>query len=401
MMESLTVLIQTSPIPSNPSLALIEALFRSFERADGLLESRIVILADGCEELPSTNDVGDVNSKSNDTENIKHGKCSSETAKNYRIHLKRLRQAIRDQTPPFVPVSGGSIELIELETRHGSAPAIETAMLKIVSTPLVMICQHDNFFINDAPVRDVVHAMQEERGLGIGANCIHFLSIATLDYKNKVKRRYQVDLGEPLTVKGLKFPLIPLIFWYGRSHITYSNYVRSHCLNRHLAKGSHLEELLGEAQLHDILSRNMAAHKEHGTYVLDQGKEILYHVSGRRARQTITNNCPTLKRTSVQDHQVNLEGSTANIIHSKTQRTLEGSFTTARSCRAIVPGLTFPSKQEENKVTNEVTSAHRKPFKQRCFHCGEKGHSKKFCPEKEESLLHDLSASTVEIIDLS
>jgi len=382
MMESLTVLIQTSPIPSNPSLALIEALFRSFERADGLLESRIVILADGCEELPSTNDVGDVNSKSNDTENIKHGKCSSETAKNYRIHLKRLRQAIRDQTPPFVPVSGGSIELIELETRHGSAPAIETAMSEIVSTPLVMICQHDNFFINDAPVRDVVHAMQEERGLGIGANCIHFLSIATLDYKNKVKRRYQVDLGEPLTVKGLKFPLIPLIFWYGRSHITYSNYVRSHCLNRHLAKGSHLEELLGEAQLHDILSRNMAAHKEHGTYVLDQGKEILYHVSGRRARQTITNNCPTLKRTSVQDHQVNLEGSTANIIHSKTQRTLEGSFTTARSCRAIVPGLTFPSKQEENKVTNEVTSAHRKPFKQRCFIVAKKVIVKSFVQRK-------------------
>ena len=54
-------------------------------------------------------------------------------------------------------------------------------------------------------------------------------------------------------------------------------------LNRKLEKGSHLEELLGEKQLHDIIARGAAAHKDYGTYVLDQGIEILYHLSGRRA----------------------------------------------------------------------------------------------------------------------
>ncbi|MGK3740892.1 MAG: hypothetical protein ACI90V_007742 [Bacillariaceae sp.] len=372
-------------------------MFRSFTKAEGFLESRIVILADGYEELPSTNELIVGDNDKNNIENIKHGKCYSETAENYRIHLKRLREAVRDQTPPFVPISGGSIELIELETRHGSAPAIQTAMSDIVSTPLVMICQHDNFFINETPLREVVYAMQEEHGLGIGAKCIHFLSTATLDYKNKVKRRYQLDLGEPLTVKNLDCPLVPLVFWYGRSHITYSDYVRSHCLNRHLAKGSHLEELLGEKQLHDILSRGMVAHKEYGTYVLDQGKkEVLYHVSGRRAQQASTNDSSRSTNdihTTVQDHQSSLVGTTVQ------HAALEGSFTTARSCRAIVPGLTFPVEQEENRETNNVTSAHRKPFKQRCFHCGEKGHSKKFCPKKEE--LDNPSAAKIEIIDLS
>ena len=372
-------------------------MFRSFTKADGLLESRIVILADGCEELSSTNELIVGDNDKNNTENIKHGKCYSETAENYRIHLKRLREAVLDQTPPFVPVLGGSIELIELETRHGSAPAIQTAMADIVSTPLVMICQHDNFFVNETPLREVVCAMQEEHGLGIGANCIHFLSTATLDYKNKVKRRYQLDLGEPLTVKTLDHPLVPLIFWYGRTHVTYSDYVRSHCLNRHLAKGSHLEELLGEKQLHDILSRGMGAHMQYGTYVLDQGKEVLYHVSGRRAQQASTNDSSRSTNdihTTMQDYQSNLEGTTVQ------HAALEGSFTTARSCRAVVPGLTFPVEQEENRETYNGTTTHKKPFKQRCFHCGEKGHSKKFCPKKEESRL-DRSAAKIEIIDLS
>ena len=50
MEQLLTVIIQTSPLPSHPSTALLEALFRSFDRVDGLKEANIVILADGCDE---------------------------------------------------------------------------------------------------------------------------------------------------------------------------------------------------------------------------------------------------------------------------------------------------------------------------------------------------------------
>ena len=85
MEEILTVLIQTSPIPSHPSLALLEALFKSFQKADGLLESNIVILCDGCEEIikGQQQNNGDSDRK-NEKENHKHGKASQETAKRYR-----------------------------------------------------------------------------------------------------------------------------------------------------------------------------------------------------------------------------------------------------------------------------------------------------------------------------
>ena len=393
---------QTSPIPSHPSAALLEALFRSFAKADGLLESRIVILADGCEELvlPSSENGPNNNSKRTKdlTENIKHGKCYSKTAKNYRNHLRILEKAVQDQTPPFCPHDGGSIELVQLETRYGSAPAIQVAMSRIVSTPLVMICQHDNFFVNEAPLREVVHALIEEpRGLGIGASCIHFLSTATLNYREKIKRRYKLDLGDPLSVKSLKDPLVPLVFWYGRSHVTYSDYVWSHCLNREIAKGSHLEELLGEKQLHHILKNGMDAHKTYGTYVLDQGKEVLYHMSGRRVRAVDDNDAknhnhkPTI-------HNSERDSDLTEIQKIMPQQPLEGSYTTARETRAKVPGLAFLCDQEEQKdKKNQKHSMNKKPFKQRCFHCGQKGHSKKFCPARAASLQCHPSSEVIEL----
>ncbi|KAG7366947.1 hypothetical protein IV203_029617 [Nitzschia inconspicua] len=381
MHDKLTVLIQTSPIPSHPSTALLEALFRSFRKADGLLESQIVILADGCEEITIS-----AEGKVNEVENIKHGKASLFTAKNYREHLTRLREKVAKQTPPFCPLPGGSIKLLELEGRHGSALAIQAGMNQVVNTPLVMVCQHDNFFVRYAPLREVVNAMlTEPRGLGIGLNCLHFLSTATLNYQQKVKRRYNLDL-EPVTVEGLQYPLVPLVFWYGRSHLTYSDYVRSYALNRPLEQGSHLEELLGEKQLHDILKRGVEAHKKYGTYVLNQGVEVLYHLSGRRVIACQETNHFQLNEANEADISDNPKPH-----HQEAASPLEGSFTTARFCRAIVPGLRLISdKLERDK--NHLP----KQFKQRCFQCGEKGDSKKLCPQRTDSS----NAPLVEVIRL-
>jgi len=439
MHELLTVLIQTSPIPSHPSTALLEALFRSFEKADGLLESRIIILADGCETLDNSNNNDGSKTENNnnnnnaiETENIKHGKCYSKTAENYKRHLKLLEQAVKAQTPPFCPHTtggGGSIELVRLETRHGSAPAIRAAMSKFVSTPLVMICQHDNFFVNEAPLREVVHALlREPRGLGIGAHCVHFLSTATLNYREKIKRRYKLDIGKAVRVKHLKDPLLPLVFWYGRSHVTYSDYVRSHCLNRELAPGSHLEELLGEKQLHDILKGGgMDTHREkYGTYVLDQGHEVLYHMSGRRVKAAnsddddddavdvavaVTDSSPEISaqnqattiRTGITTRECKTNDATQEQQQQRQQQPLEGSFTTARETIAKVPGLAFiMSEGEKQKGANNnksnTNTTKKKPFKQKCFYCGVKGHSKKFCPKRETCLLTEPPAP--EIIEL-
>ena len=115
MDQLLTVLIQTSPIPSHPSTALLEALFRSFQRADGLLESTVLIVCDGCEEATA-----------GEKENNKHGKASRSTVERYRQHLQLLESAVTSRQPPFLPQGNGSIQVLQLQGRHGSAQAIHT-----------------------------------------------------------------------------------------------------------------------------------------------------------------------------------------------------------------------------------------------------------------------------------
>ncbi|CAB9526080.1 expressed unknown protein [Seminavis robusta] len=408
MDKLLTVIVQTSPIPSHASTALLEALFRSFCHADGFLESTILIVCDGCQV---------VKEQSGETENHKHGKASLETAQRYREHLVRLRHAVDTQQPPFVPHQNGSIKLLELERRHGSACAIQAAFVKRkIQTPLVMVCQHDNFFIHTVPFRACVHAMVERPGLGVGVQCLHFLSTATLNYQEKIQKRYHMDISKATVEIHLdnntrKFQLVPLVFWYGRSHLSYTDHYRNTILNnnhRPLQVGDHLEELLGVAQLHDIQRRGMeTAFSDYGTYVLDpgDGKEVIYHLSGRRVRAAATTTTEQQQQQQQDATMGHEEGATISpqekndttTIHPQQQGQPPGSFTTARSCRAIVPGLEIVSDYQDNN--NQSTTANKAPkgrFKQKCFHCGNKGHSYKYCPNMTNN-----DTPNTETIDLS
>jgi hypothetical protein len=194
-----------------------------------------------------------------------------------------LRAAVQEQRPPFVPSANGSIELLELPFRHGSARAIQAAFDQYhkVQTPLVMVAQHDNFFVQEIPYfKSCVHAMVETPGLGeqLQVQCLHFLSTSTLQYKSKVQKRYGIDIeetpivnvddtktnlipGMDTTVAYPHAKLVPLIFWYGRTHLSYTQHYQNVILKRPLKPSDHLEELWGVTELHDIQRHGMEAHE--------------------------------------------------------------------------------------------------------------------------------------------
>merc|ERR1719203_1103518 len=94
----LTVLVQTSPIPSHPSTALLEALFRSFDQADGLRDARIIILCDG---LGTEAGEGQAEAEAKAPVNLKHGRAPEDVADRYRAHLDLLEEGLG--SPPFLP----------------------------------------------------------------------------------------------------------------------------------------------------------------------------------------------------------------------------------------------------------------------------------------------------------
>ena len=122
-------------------------------------------------------------------------------------------------------------------------------------------------------------------------------------------------------------------------------------------------------QVHELYGNYVFFERSSDDDTIDE-KEVLYHLSGRKARAVPTSqSCDTNVMPSVPI----ATGST-----SKQSFNPRGnSFTTARRATAVVPGLEI--------VT---TSSSQKPpkgrFKQRCFHCGEKGHSFKYCTNRDQ-----------------
>jgi hypothetical protein len=426
MMEKLlTVIIQTSPLPSHPSTSLIDALFHSFDRVDGLKNCTIVILCDGCDRDEAKTQSDDRTCKQdNEGSNYKHGSTlPTETVENYRIYIQQLRDKISTCTPPYCPSNNGSIRLLELPKRYGSANALEAVFdiianpstiheftctesnknpAKLEPTPFVMIGQHDNFFVKDVNyLSDILQYMQQHE-TALWLQCLHFPSTATLNYVEKIKRRYQLDL-QPFCreynydsrMKGI---LVPLVFWYGRTHIARWEYYTKKILDEYpLKSGDHLEEIWGTSQLHSLMELKKKNHNEdfrssfrdvhsvYGNYVFfesDTQQEVLYHLSGRKARAA----------SSATDSYISSITATCNKQKQTTFNPHENSFTTARSAAALVPGISVVSPKSPN-------NAPKGRFKQRCFQCGEKGHSKNYCPEFAPN--DKDSKDAVEILNLS
>lgn len=380
----LTILVQTSPIPSHPSTALLEALFRSFDRhvKDIRRLAKIYILCDGYDEIEDEN-VGGYQSKDKKRKDgTKRGRVTRDVAGRYREHLKLLRARIG--VPPFAASASGSddtscqaVKMTELPQRHGSACAIKAAFdMGLVTTPFVMVAQHDNFFVSDVDLPSILNALTDHEWI----KCLHFISTATIDYATKIKRRYDIDL-EPFVKQNagnLKGSIIPLLFWYGRTAISRTDYYTDFVLKeRTLRVGDHLEELLGEKQLRDIQERGVeAAHPQWGNFVLDQGREVIYHLSGRRVRAADPNK-ESVDRSDRDEFASSAMGAAGALPGKAPTGESCGSFTTARSVRAIVPGLEIiPSERKDGGA--------RGKFKQKCFLCGKKGHSYRFCPDARE-----------------
>ena len=233
-------------------------------------------------------------------------------------------------------------------------------------------------------------------------------------------KRYGIDIRpHALCVRGRQF--VPLLMWQDKTHLIRTAHLlefvyedkgtcgeqRSSCPPPPLGKFT--EDTLGQHQLRTIVDQGMDVHATYGTYILDQGAAVIYHLSGRKVQ---VNSTGCVGPANTNDTYAMLGSSTTTTCATSTSTDVSSGEeprvrfvqNVARSAACSAPDAPAPNQQggkgsvgfargaetwtAEVEIAGGLTLGPVKPrdqpstthkFKGRCFRCGRKGHSKTFC----------------------
>ncbi len=349
--STVTVVVCTSPIPSHPSSALLEATLASFALCTGSLhQCRTVVVCDGC-----TIDEANPHSK--------WGRVTQAQSRDYdkfKIDIRRKAAC------------GGRFEVLELAFHHGFARAVLAAVESTARTALCLVVQHDWLFVSPGfDVLGTAKAMLKHAEIlpYVGA-----MSLSTVGYRERALQRYGVDIEpESTSVGSLRF--LPLLMLQDKPFLAQRQWLCDLCSAT--PKGKFPEDTVGQKQLNDVRANGLpsrAAHRLYRTYVLDQAAPVTYHLSGRKVRADTSGLASSSTSVAMQalpraDHVLGT-----------------GFVRGAVFGHAAVPGLA-PAENGDARIETPLGSdgkpARTKRFKGRCFICGKKGHSKAHCPSSD------------------
>lgn len=314
---SLTVVITTSPTPSNPSTDLLSSVLDSFRQyCTSLLECPVIIVFDTFDRIAPQ-------------PRLKKGVVNPEGAKHFEEYkhnakalLLRSYQGLEDpkqqllsrtaeaefgspgKSNNFVPLqitqtADKHITFIEPTARLGFGLAVRSA-LRIAETPYVWIQQHDWPLVSKIPIDLLLEAMRDSEGERdappikyICLPSIRMLSYATSSHvmefpslralTSTLKRDYVPKSAPEVTI-----PLTPLFLWHDKPHIAQ----RVHYLARvfpsrfAMKRGEFIEDTIGlkaRSQMKDGLWSKWAC----WLYCPGEGRELcLRHLKGRTWKGT-------------------------------------------------------------------------------------------------------------------
>ena len=200
---SLTVIITTSPVRSNPSLSMINATVSTFHLGGEKFNlCPRLIVCDGYRVKDDDDD--DKSNKSNKSNNssqsrvtkkhscdrsaMRSGIVSADQAENYGLYKRRIREAIeRDAGVVGAPFFNTTI--LELQERQGYGFALRAAVAA-VDTKYVCVIQHDRCFMRESPMEEAVRAMDADEKV----KYVGMLMRSNLNYKATITGRYGAEM---------------------------------------------------------------------------------------------------------------------------------------------------------------------------------------------------------------
>lgn len=238
----MSVLVTTSPVPSNPSTMMLQAVLSSFSRVEGLTACPLVIVCDGFRQASGKS-------------TWKAGQITEDAAERYEGFLQNLEGLLN--TGVLAPGS----RLVVLNGHNGQALALQAGLAQ-VETPFVCVHQHDLEFMFDFGLQRVLDVLED------GSNDVKYVGmplLVNLHYEACAWQHHGVRVQE-MECGGLR--LVPTVFWYDSTHITSVEQYRTLVFGPQetYKPGNFVEETFGVRQRQDIMGNGMAAHGRYGTY---------------------------------------------------------------------------------------------------------------------------------------
>eukprot|EP00892_Ulva_mutabilis_P004240 jgi/Ulvmu1/2188/UM013_0034.1 len=271
----MTIVVTTSPVQSNPSLELIDCTMQSFSYAPGLAACKKLLVCDHYK-------VHEGSSKS-----FRSGVITAAQEPRYKEYKRLLAERIQAAEPgsPF-----SNMTMLELPSHHGFGFAVKAA-LKHVSTPLVMVIQHDRNLNRPVDIGGLVAVLRTRTDV----NMISLLTKTTMHHATRVQSRCtQSQHGCPVTLAewtALAQPhhigsvrLIRMLQWLDSTHIAKVGFYRSVVFRKGLVKrGAFIEDRLGNAMLDALRRDGAAAPPRFGCWINDDGVRVpmVVHNHGR------------------------------------------------------------------------------------------------------------------------
>ena len=379
-----TVIVTTSAVPSHPSTALLDATLASLSLCTGAIERcHLIITCDGYQLSYA------------ETSQYKWGRLTRQAAEAYEAFVGSVRdRAARGE------MGARRVTVLALPSHSGFGRAVKAALTH-VTTELVLVLQHDWLFV--APGFDAAAASAAVLG-PLRLPYVAAMSQATVDYPERARRRYGLELA-PATVfasddtvdgggggggGGAPRRFWPLLLLQDKPHLASAAYLRDFVYGEEHCPpvGGFPEDGLGQVQLADIRANGMAAHARYRTFVLDQGSAVTYHISGRKMRAAppcaagggasgakATPDAPDAAPAAADGACLvacTVLGEAASPPEGADRGAHPAGFVRGAAWgSAVVAGL--------DRVRAPAAAGTR-PFRGRCFACGQKGHSKDHCP---------------------
>ncbi|GFF79245.1 hypothetical protein IFM61606_01139 [Aspergillus udagawae] len=311
--DRLTVIITTSPAPSNPETDLIASVLQSFQQhCAGLTDARVVVIFDTFARITSQ-------------PRLKKGHASPELVESYELYKSNIKELIlqtyhhvQDCQDQAVSQSHGNAEFgfdggvellitqtddhmvtfIEPTTRLGFGLAVRSA-LRVVETPYVWVQQHDWALVADIPLDPLLEIMQGSECEGDDAVPVKYVSFPSVRMKryavsphvteHPALRELTTSLKRDFVIQTQpekKISLTPLFFWFDKPHVASTAHYLARVFPTPLAmrRGEFIEDKIGQ-RARTQMKEGQWAKWATWLYYPDEGDLLcLRHLMGRTWR---------------------------------------------------------------------------------------------------------------------